>query len=422
MIWQNPWAWLGMIGVALPILIHLLGRGHARVSRFPTLRFIDASRLLPTKRSRIQDPLLLAVRIAIVACAALALAQPLVLTPGRRQALDRGLARAVIMDTSASVRRGAIDSMRALARRVAAEAQSSIVVETGNPLGELPAAVAWVARQQRAGEIAIVSDFQQGQVGKADLTAIPANVGIVLRRMPVRSSGDSVIVRTTASRGLMTGVATRTQNGVDVEWRAGGDSAMRVPVELLGGAEDSAALAAVQSAAASLAVAMPIDTTRSVAIVFPRFVSRDSLTRGLVAARAPWKLALLSRIRRSGIAISSAGDADVGGRRRLMLVANVAPASLDAARLVSLARQAMSAAPSAAELEPATVSDDELTTWERPAAPVATSTRFRPSDENGPSDARWLWVVALVLLLVEWRLRRRAMAAQAAPLERARAA
>ena len=77
MIWQNPWAWLGMVGVALPILIHLLGRGHARVLRFPTLRFIDPSRLLPTKRSRIQDPLLLAVRVAIVGCAAIALAQPL---------------------------------------------------------------------------------------------------------------------------------------------------------------------------------------------------------------------------------------------------------------------------------------------------------------------------------------------------------
>src|ERR1700749_1932101 len=100
MIWLNPWAWAGVIGVALPILIHLLGRGHAQVLKFPTLRFLDASRLLPTKRTRIHDPLLLAVRVAILLFAAAALAQPLVLTNGRKASLDRGLARAIIVDTS----------------------------------------------------------------------------------------------------------------------------------------------------------------------------------------------------------------------------------------------------------------------------------------------------------------------------------
>ena len=105
MIWLNPWAWLGLLGVALPVLIHLLGRGHARVHRFPTLRFLGASRLLPTRRTRIHDLPLLLVRIGAVALAVAALAQPLVLTAKRARSLDRGLARAIVVDTSASMRR-----------------------------------------------------------------------------------------------------------------------------------------------------------------------------------------------------------------------------------------------------------------------------------------------------------------------------
>src|SRR6185369_3408230 len=85
-IWLNPWALIGLAGVALPVLIHLLARGHARRHRFPSLRFIDPSQLLPTRRTRVQDPLLLALRCGIVGLTALALAQPVLLTARRKQA------------------------------------------------------------------------------------------------------------------------------------------------------------------------------------------------------------------------------------------------------------------------------------------------------------------------------------------------
>ncbi|HEV8218511.1 MAG TPA: BatA domain-containing protein, partial [Gemmatimonadaceae bacterium] len=105
MIWLNAWALIGLAGVALPVAIHLLARGHARTRRFPSLRFIDPSQLLPTRRTRIQDPLLLALRCAIVALAALALAQPLLVTAKRKQAVERGIARVIVVDTSVSMRR-----------------------------------------------------------------------------------------------------------------------------------------------------------------------------------------------------------------------------------------------------------------------------------------------------------------------------
>src|SRR4051794_39243167 len=181
MSWQNPLALLGVLAVALPVLIHLLGRGHAKVHRFPTLRFLDASRLLPTRRTTVHDLPLLLVRSAILALAAVALTQPLWLTKARRRSMDGGLARAIIVDTSASMA-GSIDSARAVARRSAAEAQISVVVESGDPRGELIGAVGWLTRQGRRGEIVIVSDFQRGSVERNDLAAVPPSVGIALLR------------------------------------------------------------------------------------------------------------------------------------------------------------------------------------------------------------------------------------------------
>jgi hypothetical protein len=420
-IWQNPWAWLGAMGIALPILIHLLGRGHANVLRFPTLRFIEVSRLLPTKRSRIQDPWLLVVRVATVACAALALTQPLLLTGARRQTFDRGLGRAVIVDTSASIRRFVIDSARAIARELAAQAQSSIIVESDDPSREIAGAAAWVARQQRRGEIAIVSDFQRGQLDREDLAAVPAPIGIVLRKVGAARRNDSSRVRMIADGRTRTASAMVTPTGVGVAWGAAVDSAPAVPVILRAGRDDDAGLVALQSAAATMAVPLPIDTARAIAIVFARSPSRDSLIGGLGPARLAWELGLLADARAAGLPVSASGEGVVDGRTRFVIATSAEPLALDAARLVALARRATSAAPSVSELEPGIVPDSELQTWER-AAVTSGATQYRPSDANGPSDGRWLWAVVLALVAMEWRMRRRATSATSATVERARAA
>ena len=48
MIFQHPIAWLGLAAIAVPILVHLLGRRRARRVKFPTLRFVPASPLRPS--------------------------------------------------------------------------------------------------------------------------------------------------------------------------------------------------------------------------------------------------------------------------------------------------------------------------------------------------------------------------------------
>src|SRR5687768_7886986 len=105
MIWQNPWAWVGLLVLGVPVLIHLLGRRSARVQPFPTLRFLQTSSLLAIRRTRLSDRVLLAVRIGILAAAVAALAQPRLLTASRERNLGRALARAIVLDTSASMER-----------------------------------------------------------------------------------------------------------------------------------------------------------------------------------------------------------------------------------------------------------------------------------------------------------------------------
>lgn len=76
MTFAAPLALVGAGLVALPILIHWLGRGRSRVVRFPSLRFINPSRVPPLTRARIEDAGLLALRAATITLAAIALAQP----------------------------------------------------------------------------------------------------------------------------------------------------------------------------------------------------------------------------------------------------------------------------------------------------------------------------------------------------------
>src|SRR5205085_2047574 len=96
---------------------------------------------------------LLLVRCAVIAAAVGALAQPLVLSAARRRVLESSPARAIIVDTSESMRRatpgGAGERALAVALREAArysrEASSSIVIETRDLRSAIPGAAAWLA-------------------------------------------------------------------------------------------------------------------------------------------------------------------------------------------------------------------------------------------------------------------------------------
>jgi hypothetical protein len=424
-IWLNAWALIGLAGVALPVLIHLLARGHAKTYRFPSLRFLDTSRLLPTRRSRVQDPFLLALRCAIVALAALALAQPVLLTARRKRAIERGVARAIVVDTSASMRRPtpsgptALDSARRVARSLADMAAASVVVETSDPSRAIRGAASWLAKQYQRPELVVVSDFQRGQVDSVDMAAIAADVSVTLYRVPVVSAPSyetewSVGDRRIAVRAVPRGEVT------DAEWSATKASIARGAVTLLGAETDQATIPATRVAAAMKAVPLPTDSIRAVAIVFPGYASRRALDSTKQSALSPWMVDLLRRADPRNDDVQRSRAAVIGNRRQLFLFADSAPATLASMRLTAMADSATSVWTPLAELEPETLSDGKLRSLERPARNASLP---RTRDPNGESDARWLWAAVFALLLIELPLRRLARRPAAPTVEeRARAA
>ncbi|HEX5214731.1 MAG TPA: BatA domain-containing protein, partial [Vicinamibacterales bacterium] len=176
MIWRNPLAWLGIAAVAIPILVHLIGRRTPRRLPFPTLRFVTLAPTLPSRRHRLTDLPLLAVRIALIAAAVAALAQPW--WPRTVAQTNGGIARALVVDSSVSMTRfvapgrTALDEGRALAAAAAAGASVTRVVEAGALHTALPAALGWLATQSGTHEIIAFSDFQRGALDDADVAAV----------------------------------------------------------------------------------------------------------------------------------------------------------------------------------------------------------------------------------------------------------
>ena len=111
---------------------------------------------------------------------------------------------------------------------------------------------------------------------------------------------------------------------------------------------------------------------------------------GDVAASA-WRVGGLARV----------GRDEVDGRARLLLFADVAPGSIESAALALAAADALGDRFPPAERDPATIADAALDAWRRePGSDVV------PTEDTAPSDGRWLWLLALLLLGAEVLLRR----------------
>ena len=74
---------LGLLGIAIPVILHLLNRRQAKVIEWGAMRFLLDSLVSRRRRVLLEEILLLATRCLIVALAALALARPFVLDSSR---------------------------------------------------------------------------------------------------------------------------------------------------------------------------------------------------------------------------------------------------------------------------------------------------------------------------------------------------
>jgi hypothetical protein len=436
MIWQNPWAWAGLATIALPILIHRLGQQRARRIPFPSLRFVGESRPLPTRRTKLQDLLLLAVRVSIFAAAVAALGQPRFNTQARLAATSHALVRAVIIDQGASMARRSVAGQPAIvvAQQVAAaiadSAERHVLLIATRPADAIPGAVAWLQRQSGRAELVVVSDFQRGSVERADLRAVPTRVGVRLVRIPIADTTGSIVVRSRLGSSDLLATATLLPDATGIEWRSGAPAAASsLRVQALTGPEDINGASAAAQAAQSVATKLPLDTLHRVALVYSHAAERASVLRNARGVHSNWMAELLTTLRADSLLASAAAtasrvdsvsspaafvvvraldgrpvvlatEATLRGVDQLVLLPLSDAGSLATTALIVATNRALSLATPSGELDPATVADSALAQWQRPVGAAAGS-------DSDASDGRWFWLAVLLLLGLEWLLRRR---------------
>lgn len=99
----NPWFLVGLAGVAIPVIIHILTRDRIRKVAFSTLRFFAQGARVTLRRKRWSELLVILLRILVCVLAALAFARPLFQKKDTGRMFPR--ARVIVVDRSASMAR-----------------------------------------------------------------------------------------------------------------------------------------------------------------------------------------------------------------------------------------------------------------------------------------------------------------------------
>ncbi|MFN2445740.1 MAG: BatA domain-containing protein [Vicinamibacterales bacterium] len=385
-----PIAFAGLALLSVPLLIHLMARRELPPVMFPTLRFLRESRLTAWRRRTIDDWPLLVMRMAAVACAATALAGPLLVTDARQREWASRVSRALVMAGSLPVQD---ETSRAFA---------STAIELSEPARDaLEAAVLWLNRQPPSTrEIVFAGDLRASLLSEADLSVLPADIG--LRFLP---SVEGTPIRDVVVPMLQHGDAGPVVGGLPVHLEDA-----RTVVSGRGGASappsepGDAPVLTVRAAADDQAVAdralravstqqMVLDQARErrVMVVWPGAVLTD-----LAPAVAPPTLAWIrAAIERLGAPARQRGE---------MLVVELASRPTDeraALELRDIARAAFM--DSRSTLEPRRIPAADLARWSRQPGPP---NRDAPLHDEG--DRRGVWGAVVALLAIEhvWRRRR----------------
>jgi len=441
MSWQNPWALLGLFALVLPVFIHLLSRKRAVLQKFPSLRFLNATRLLPTRSPHLTDIPLLLVRLAILSLAILALTQPLWVSASRTQVLNSSVARVFVVDTSASMRQPAAsgqtpaDSARTLAQQMAAESKASLVVQTASPAEALPGASAWLNAQGLRGEVVMFSDFSFGTLDRASVERLSPVFGLQLVRVPSVAATDAGYA-TTLGRVVAVGDSTATR----AEWSVDGASTQDSGVLLLAPATTRDLIEAGARAAREVAPRVLADPSHRIAVVFDGAPNRATLMSNAQAPNQKWMANAMLTVRRSkglsdaaaqtivgdttvttpfavlartqqGSPIVFGAQATVNGARTLVFFHRGPASALSVPALLVAIGEAISDNTVRSGRETIRVTNAQLQTFERTPGDVSASVNAGvplAANRAGLSDARWFWLIALLLLGLETWMRKQA--------------
>jgi hypothetical protein len=342
--WLNPAALAALAAVALPILVHLLLRHRATPVVVPSVRFIASTREAAVRIRRPSDPSLLLVRILIIACAAAALAAPALITDSRKGTWMNRSIRAIVVDTSASV------DTRLAGEAAAAESAGAFTVRRFED-ADLPSAFSRAAAWLRTApvgrqEVVLVSDFQHGAVSASAFGRLPDEAGIRTVIVPRRTHLNTDVDGGAVQFGPRTYAQQIT---LDSQWTSYllRETPTNAEPRLLKGASTSPVLGKLARTVAATGVFVPAD--------------------------APLEFASTNALDSLEAAVELHG---VLATRR------------DLSRL--------------SELEPLSIAADVVKSWNRDARPPSGEGWRRPTD----SDARWLWLAAIVLLVIEALIRR----------------
>jgi hypothetical protein len=426
-LWLNPVALFALAAVAAPILIHFLIHRKAERFPFPTLRFLQPTRLAAIRRHLLDDWPLLAVRVALLAAAAAALAGPLLVTSARREAWDRRVARAIVTEDSAGRFRGDVGP--------AASRQQTF---QGTPLSDgIRRAVLWLDSAPPARrEIVIASPLPIGSITHADIGSIPAAIGIRFERAGTLPATRTVPAgRVLTSDGVRTLQVTLTGERTSAsDTPAGGTPGL--PIDVVSAPDQRAATDAAVSAVLSQRVWVAPPDRRARLVVVPAVVVQPfgpALAAGVSDASPisqPWMADAVARIARdpdlraaaarvaSGLSdarfagapwwtLTAAADgrplaAAAGSAGRFVVASAAAASDLATPVLLRSIANAIASEPDLQAAEVVPIADAVLQRWSRPAAPV-TAPRVDTVEQD---DRRWLWLAALALLALETWIRR----------------
>jgi hypothetical protein len=444
-LWLNPSALFALAAVASPILIHILIQRRAERFPFPTLRFLQPTRLAAIRRHVLEDIVLLAVRVALLAAAVVALAGPLFVTTARRQAWDRRIVRAVVVD---DVARGFQPSEpNDVARpfegrdRGAESPALQRTFETASLPDGIRRAILWLdAVPPARRELVVASPFPIGSITSADVAAIPADIGVRFERTGTLPGTRTVPAgRLLTSAGVRAREVTLAGDQTSVREAAAGDP-MTWPIDVVSSKAEQPAIDAAVAAVLSQRVwAAPPDRRARLVLVEPK-TAMAQVVDGLSdvsRVQQPWMADAAARIAgdrelRAAAARVAAGLSDArfaaapwqilasaadgrplavaAGSANRLVVASVARAS-DVATPVLLRSiaNAIAAIPDLQRAEVVPIADALLQQWSRPSTPPA-SPRIETVEQD---DRRWLWLAVLCLLGLEMWIRRARQADEA---------
>jgi hypothetical protein len=217
-----PLMLVGLAGVALPIVIHLIGRRRARRVRFAALDFLLGSDRKVKRRLRLRELLLLLARILACLAVPLALAKPFTACEARGPVVSRGPQAAVLVIDNSFGSTYDDDGESLLAR--SRERARRILDELG-PEAEIAVVATAPGGGDPPGELSRDHLRLRDRIRAIEASSRPADLSGALRRAAQLVAGSSQRTRTVYLLGLPAASAVRPGES---PWPAGQAPQLRV--------------------------------------------------------------------------------------------------------------------------------------------------------------------------------------------------